>query len=101
MHKKHQLNIHTTETYTGKSKEISKNENKNSALNRGQEEKLTFHNNHLRRTNHANFIKLWRTVEDSIGYQFDPAGHTINFSNKTFTKDVYKLLNKNLKLCSN
>ena len=28
-------------------------------------------------------MKLRRTVEDSIGFQFDPAGHVINLSNAT------------------
>ena len=56
-----------------------------------------FPSNQLRRTNHANFKKLWRTVEDSVGLQSDPAGHVTNLSNKSFTKDEYNLLNKDLK----
>ena len=46
--------------------------------------------------NHENFIQLWRTIEDTIELQFDPAGNVINLSTKTFSKDVFKLLNKNL-----
>ena len=49
------------------------------------------------RTNHANTKKLWRTVEDTTGHQFDPIGNVINLSNKTFTKETFQLLNKNLK----
>ena len=56
-----------------------------------------FPSNQLRRTNHANFKKLWRTVEDSVGLQSDPTGHVTNLSNKSFTKDEYNLLNKDLK----
>ena len=37
-----------------------------------------------------------RTIESSTGLQSDPAGNVINLSNKYFTKDVYKILNKNL-----
>ena len=48
------------------------------------------------RTNHANTKKLWRTVEDTTGHQFDPIGNVINLSNKTFTKETFQLLNKNL-----
>ena len=49
------------------------------------------------RTNHANTIKLWRMVEDTTGHQFDPIGNVINLSNKTFTKETFQLLNKNVK----
>ena len=35
-------------------------------------------------------------MEDSIGLQSDPKGHVINLSSKSFTKDVYNLLNKKL-----
>ena len=40
--------------------------------------------------------KRKRTVEDTTGHQFDPIGNVINLSNKTFTKETFKLLNKNL-----
>ena len=33
---------------------------------------------------------------EQLKTQLDPAGHVINLSNKSFTKDVCKLLNKNL-----
>ena len=54
------------------------------------------HSNQLRRTNHANVIKLRRIVDGSTGLQSDKAGHKINISKKSFKKDVYKLLNRNL-----
>ena len=45
------------------------------------------------RTNHANTLqKLWRTVEDTAGHQFDPIGYVINLSNKTITKEAFQLL---------
>ena len=45
-------------------------------------------------------MKKLRTNKDSIWVQTDPVGHVINLSNKTFIKDVYKPLNKNLSLVS-
>ena len=50
--------------------------------------------------NHKNFIQLRRTIEGIIGFQFDPAGNVINLSAKTFNRDVFKLLNKNLNFVS-
>ena len=50
----------------------------------------------LHRTNHGNFIKLRKTLEDTIRFQSDPAGQVINLSTKRFCKDTFKLLNKNL-----
>lgn len=41
-------------------------------------------------------MKIWETIENSTGLQFDPTGNVINLSNKRFTKNVYKVLNKNL-----
>ena len=35
-------------------------------------------------------------IEKPNGLQSDPADSVINFSNKHFTKNVYRLLNKNL-----
>ena len=50
----------------------------------------------LHRTNHDNFIKSRKTIEDTIRFQSDPAGQVINLSTKRFCKDTFKLLNKNL-----
>ena len=50
----------------------------------------------LHQTNHDNFIKLRKTLEDTIRFQSDPTGQVINLSTKRFYKDTYKLLNKNL-----
>ena len=50
----------------------------------------------LHRTNHDNFIKLWKTLEDTIRFQSYPAGQVINLTTKKFCKDTFKLLNKNL-----
>ena len=57
---------------------------------------LLIQSNKLRGRNHENFIQLRRTIEDTIGLQFDPAGNIINLSTKTFNRVVFKLLNKNL-----
>ena len=40
--------------------------------------------------------ELGRTTEDAFELQFDPAGNAINLSAKTFNRDVFKLLYKNL-----
>ena len=50
--------------------------------------------------NHENFIQLRRTIEVTIGFQFNPAGNVINLSAKTFNRDVFKFLNKNLNFVS-
>ena len=50
----------------------------------------------LYQTNHDNFIKLWKTLEDTIRFQLDPAGQVINLSTKRLCKDTFKHLNKNL-----
>ena len=50
----------------------------------------------LHRTNHDNFIKFRKTLEDTIRFQSDPAGQVINLITKRFCRDTFKLLNKNL-----
>ena len=50
----------------------------------------------LHRQNHDNYIKLRKTLEDTIRFQSDPAGQVINLITKKFCKDTFKLLNKNL-----
>ena len=88
----------TTETSSSKSKDASKKKKKKNEYGvcikqRPTKKHQPFPSNQLRRTNHANFKKLWRTVEDSVGLQSDPAGHVTNLSKKSFTKDEYNLLN--------
>ena len=46
--------------------------------------------------NNENLNKLRRTTEKSIQYQHDPSGNVINLSKFSFSKNVYRLLNKNL-----
>ena len=44
-------------------------------------------------------MKIYPTTENNWRYswtQFDPVGNLINLSTKTFNRDVFKLLNKNL-----
>ena len=55
-----------------------------------------YHSHQLHRTNHENFVKLRRTIENTSELQFDPAGQVINLSKKRITKRTFKLLNKNL-----
>ena len=48
---------------------------------------------------HTSYIdrpELWRTIEDTIELQFNSARNAINLSAKTFNRDVFKLLYKNL-----
>ena len=46
--------------------------------NGGQRLNIEIINNKLHRANHENIKKLWRTLENTIGYQSDPVGHVIN-----------------------
>ena len=54
------------------------------------------HCHQLHRINHGNFVKLRRTIENTTGFQSDPSGKVINLSKERFTKETFKLLNKNL-----
>ena len=58
------------------------------------------YSNQLHRKNYDSIIKIRRTIENSTGLQSDPSDDKINLSNKHFTKDVCKLLNKNLNVVS-
>ena len=71
--------LNTTETSTSKSKDISKNENTVSALNRGQEENISLF-----------------TVISFVDQTMQTLSNwtQLDLSNKSFTKDVYKFLNK-------
>ena len=48
------------------------------------------------RTSHNNFIKLWKTLEDTIRFQSDQAGRVIKLSIKRIRKDAFEFLNNNL-----
>ena len=41
-------------------------------------------------------MKLWRATKSTSGLQSDPRGQVINLSKNRFTKETFKLLNKNL-----
>ena len=43
-----------------------------------------------------NKVTKWSKLKDTIRFQSDPADQTINLNPKTFCKDNFKLLNKNL-----
>ena len=58
-------------------------------------EHLTDQRHKLYRTNYDNFIKFWKTLEDTIRFQSDPVGQVINLSAKRFCKDTFKFLNIN------
>ena len=57
--------------------------------------RITEHYN-IYRKKHENFSNLWKTIEKSLKYQSDLNGNIINLTKRSFTKTVYKLLNKNL-----
>ena len=58
-----------------------------SIIDRGQQQNVAIIKHYkFYRTKHANTKKLWRTVENTTGHQFDPVGNATNLSNKTFTK---------------
>ena len=66
-------------------------------VSRGPRRKHRTDQRHKRhRQNHDNYIKLRKTLEDTIRFQSDPAGQVINLITKKFCKDTFKLLNKNL-----
>ena len=52
--------------------------------------------NEFHSTNNGNFTKLQRTIKTSLKQRHDPDGCVINLSKHSFSKDTYKLLNKNL-----
>ena len=61
-----------TEMYKSNTNSESKNEN---TASRGLTRKCrTNHRNKLHTTNHENFVKLRRTIENTAGLQSDPAG---------------------------
>ena len=43
-----------------------------------------------------NKVTKWSELKGTIRFQSDPAEQTINLNPKTFCKDSFKLLNKNL-----
>ena len=71
--------LNTTETSTNKSKDISKNKNTVSALNRDQEENVSLF-----------------TVINLVDQTMQTLSNwtQLDLSNKSFTIDVYKFLNK-------
>ena len=56
----------------------------------------TNHRHQPHRINYENFVKLWRTTESTTGLQSDPPGQVIDLSKNRFTKNFFKLINKNL-----
>lgn len=40
--------------------------------------------------------KLWKTIENLISFQSNPTGKVVNLSKKTFTREIFQLLSKNL-----
>ena len=50
----------------------------------------------MRRRNNENLKKLRKTIEKSVQYQQYPAGNKANLCKISFSKNVYRLLNKNL-----
>lgn len=71
----------------------SRNRNVASAIKRGQLENIDLLM--LCGRIHENVGQFWRTIVDTSRLQFDPTGNVINLSIKTFSRDVFKLLNEN------
>ena len=83
--------LHTTETSTSNSKGISKKREHGLCIKqRPRRKHLPTQSNQLHWTNHANLIKQSRTIEYSIGFQYDPAGHGTNLSHKILQKTYTK-----------
>ena len=59
-----------------------------------QKKRTNFKCTDVHRRNKENLDKLWRTIEKSVQYQHDPAGNVTNLSKFSFSKNVYRLLNK-------
>ena len=57
--------------------------------------------NEFHSTNNGNFRKLQRTIKTKLKQRHDPHGCVINLSKHPFSKDTYKLLNKNLSFIPN
>ena len=75
----------------------SKKQKHGLCVSRGPTRKCpTNHRHQFHRTNYENFVKLRRTIENTTGLQSYTAGQLINLSKKQFTKETFKLLNKNL-----
>ena len=80
--------LNTTEASTSKSKNISKNQSTATILNDSQQENINLFIV-------INFVE--QAMQTLTNYAEQLATQwTSNLSNKSFTKDVYKLLNKNL-----
>ena len=41
-------------------------------------------------------MQTLKSFEDTTGHQFEPIRNVINLRNKTFTKETFQLMNKNL-----
>ena len=62
------------------------------AISKYRNHKCSF--NHRR--NNENIINLQRKIKETLKYRSDPIGNVINLTSFLFSKNVYKLLNKNL-----
>ena len=86
-----------TEMYRNNRNSESKNENTAYVSYLGQQG----HRNQLHRTNHENFVKLRRAIENTTGLQSEPARQVINLSTKKIQKRNFQTIQQKLKLCSN
>ena len=54
-------------------------------------------NNKFYQRNNAKTKNLWQNIQSTAAiFKSDPIGSEVNLSNKTFTKNTFKLSNKNL-----
>lgn len=54
----------------------------------------------IHRRDNENIKKPWRTIENTIRFQSDPTGKVVNLSKKSFSRETFRLLNKNLHFVS-
>ena len=55
-----------------------------------------YSSNKFYQRNNAKTKNLWQNIQSTARFKSDPIGSVVNLSNKKFTKDTFKLLNKNL-----
>ena len=63
---------------------------------RPKRDSSSFNNYKLYARHHDRFIKLQRAIKNTIRLQSDPAGQIINLTQKIFSRETFKFLNKNL-----
>ena len=102
------INLENKLNYWNKRRRITKKKQKkqkhrklkktNSCISQGPRRKHRTDQRHKLYWTNNNFIKLRKTLDNTIGFKSDKTGQAINLSTKTFCKSTFKPLNKNLNL---